>query len=378
MKRKFTFCAVGILGLMFGVSPSVMARSLAPGIYTMDEDDPVYPVNQVTDFMITRINPSEDYLVAEYTNRSGFGIEKLQYVNIAYGDADMTDLELFSMHSADRFKMIRIYNASTAFDNPKFYEGSAEMLASETLNYYGSKASKITELPDATLMYSALLKYPDFWVTGKIDYGRCVNAPEYREGMECRAEIMGDTVLYQPYNEGVRVEITESEKDNTDKVDEGDSTEEASDVNSNIEDRKEDETALPIVKPILPVAPEVERELPSNTNAKALALAEAVEDIFDNISNNVEVADFVQTNGDNALAVSGNVSANDGGLYDSKTNKSNDSVARDDGEVNVPILGFARWCPWCILGITSLVVSGGFWWFLFIKRKKERKEQKKV
>lgn len=340
MHKKFMLIAVGILSSFQVInSRPVMALKLAPGVFTADLEDARYIVNEKTDFTITRIIPSENMIYAVYNNRSGMGENKLRVVNFQYGD--FADWQLASLYGANPYISTSIYNFATSLPGyAKFEEGEEDMIFSAV------------ELRDADLskiVYSVRYSFSaDIWLAGRVDISRCVNALEYRDGMECRAEDNGTDVWeYQLYDGDEKINMTWAKDDITEEDNNESKKDDKEDESDEVEHGSIDmESTLPIVQPTLMTSYEAEEGMPE-----------------------------IVGNGFSAIAY-------DGGIYNREATPAADpsDVNSNTDEVNIPELGsvcqYEREWGW-IPGLILLILSMISWCASFKYQYKLRKELKK-
>lgn len=172
-------------------------------------DPPVFPVNTLTNFVITKIIPGESYLEAKYEKVDETEeLEFPNYVHIGFG-MDPSDYEL-SMVGNGGFDDETIVDVGLAVRLSSTWE-NGEIIP---INSFANRGGDLYENETGRMFYNLIIS-SNKSLTGRIDYSRCTNSTVFLSGQatECRAEILdGNKIQYQPYDRlGNRLEIPADE-----------------------------------------------------------------------------------------------------------------------------------------------------------------------
>lgn len=160
--------------------------------------------NNEPEFIINRINIWKNHIELKYEDLDHSN-EKFRIVNIVWGEGGETKIEYPQGSMTERWRVLwkgkpfwshNVYN----WYRPNLFKYSKyELIRPE---------SNLADNPTNILYYAVTVvpptddPYPEeeFW-SGKIDYSTCTKSVDYKEGVECRAELVSGKPVYIPYTE---------------------------------------------------------------------------------------------------------------------------------------------------------------------------------
>ena len=411
-KTMVGIMSTGFLALALAIGLSAGTNiSNASAKYVLTEP-PRYYANQETDFMITRIVPSDGTIEATEMLMDGHDYHNIYHINVAFG-SDPSDYALSQLRYSNNPGDTTVFNNYAVYGGA-WMDGQSEDISQDFKRNGGNLVSNITGRMYFVAVYSDFKT--DF---GRVDYSRCINSSVFISGeaTECRMERAGNgKIQYQPYNaSGERVEIpAEEDVELTALTDrfiyesgdwpaeyewvedepEGDDSDNVSNVESNDSDgdgdTKADELAGVDVNDNVGSTTGVGDSVVSASSADTSGAIVATEAALvsssgatvartSNASNvdpvTIEIQ-VVDSGGNSASVDNGDSSSVDSGITE------NEEVISTEGEqddVGVPELGKEFWSQkWVAVPLALLAAAVALtgWWFLFFGKKKSNKERK--
>lgn len=163
--------------------------------------------NNEPEFIINRINIWKNEVELRYEDLDN-SKEKISLINIVWGERGEEKTEYPQGHFTERWRMLWKGLPFWATDlyykyKPDWFKTySSITLKNNNLN------SQLSANP-TNILYYAITVFPptddpypeeEFW-SGKVDYNPCVKSVDYKEGVECRAELVSGKPVYIPYTE---------------------------------------------------------------------------------------------------------------------------------------------------------------------------------
>lgn len=373
MKKPIKPLILGALALGGALSPTLLSQKSTYALESNQE-------NFDSPFIITSITPSENTFSYIFNDDSGVRIEHL---NLVFIDADNADEALADENSVWLGKM-RPYWVKTIYlkYRPTYSVGAITTPPAADFAFY----EDVMNDDPFHLFYYAVVLNTNESLTGKIDYGPCVETSVYHEGVECRAELYGpqDQLIYYPYYNGERL-VAPDYKYPEGKVEPEpsikDEKEGPEDANSRVEDTPSEYEQENQQKPEeTKGATEEKNSAPAHIEAEqapVTILASASQTASEKIAVNdtVPPSNIVEKDG---TAPTQNKNENDPQGAESAKNDQNKpdfSVVPPLGEESRPQTQdsspFPIWLLVATFGIAAFVV----FFFIFWKRKKDNKEQ---
>lgn len=156
-----------------------------------------FTTNNEPEFLVSKINVSKNEIEIKYKDFDKSG-EKINLINIVWGERGDEELE----RGIKRWEWLgrtRPFWATTGLYKYKqhwFVDEEVILLGDDRLE------NKLKDNKTGILYYALELEgLYRFW-GGRVNYKSCVESIDYKEGVECRAEIKEDgSVVYAPYDE---------------------------------------------------------------------------------------------------------------------------------------------------------------------------------